>query len=268
MTELISKGETEMVDNEFSNFIVNVKKKTGIDLSKYKEDQMKRRLTTLYIKNGFANFDQYFKSIQIDSKMYLEFLNQITINVTEFYRNPSLWEVLKNEIIPQYLNEKRKITCWSSACSTGEEPYTLAMIFHELGITNYEIVASDLDEVVLSKAQLGIYGERSLKDLPKKYIDTYLDKKDSVFQISNTIKRNVKFKKLDLLHDAFDSNYDLIICRNVMIYFTEEANNYLYQKLSDALRTGGVLFVGSTEQIFRPEKYNLEMVGSFFYRKK
>lgn len=256
------------MDSEFHNFIVNVKKKTGIDLAKYKEEQMKRRLTSLYVRNGFVNFDQYFKAMQIDINLFHEFLDHITINVTEFYRNPSLWEVLQGEIIPRFLKEKRKIKCWSSACSSGEEPYTLAMIFNELGITNYEIIASDLDEGVLAKAQLGIYGERVLKDLPKNFSDKYFDKKDLTYEISNTIKKNVKFKRLDLLGDTFDSNYDLIICRNVMIYFTEEANTQLYHKLSEALSTDGVLFVGSTEQIFRPEKYNLEMVGSFFYRKR
>jgi chemotaxis protein methyltransferase CheR len=257
-----------MVDKEFNNFIVNVKRKTGIDLVKYKEEQLKRRLTTLYIKNGFTNFDHYFNNMQTNKDLFNEFLDKITINVTEFYRNPSLWEVLEKEIIPLVLKEERKIKCWSSACSTGEEPYTLAMILNEQGIKNAEIMASDLDEGVLSKATQGVYFEKALKDLPKKYTDKYFESKDLNFEISNTIKKNVKFKRLDLLADTFDSNYDLIICRNVMIYFTEEANMNLYRKFSEALRPGGVLFVGSTEQIFRPEKYNLETVGPFFYRKK
>ena len=257
-----------MVDKEFYNFIVNVKKKTGIDLVKYKEEQLKRRLTTLYIKNGFTNFDHYFSNMQTNKTLFNEFLDKITINVTEFYRNPSLWEVLEREIIPLVQEEERKIKCWSSACSTGEEPYTLAMILNEQGITNAEILASDLDEGVLSKAKQGIYFEKALKDLPKKYTDKYFEIKDLNFEISNIIKKNVTFKRFDLLVDTFASNYDLIICRNVMIYFTEEANTQLYLKFSEALRSGGVLFVGSTEQIFRPEKYNLEMVGPFFYRKK
>jgi chemotaxis protein methyltransferase CheR len=257
-----------MVDREFNNFIVNVKKKTGIDLDKYKEAQLKRRLTTLYIKNGFTNFDHYFHNMQTNNDLFNEFLDKITINVTEFYRNPSLWEVLESKIIPLVLKEDGKIKCWSSACSTGEEPYTLAMILNEQGITNADIMASDLDEGVLSKAKQGIYFEKALKDLPKKYTDKYFERKDLNFEISNKIKKNIKFKRLDLLVDTFDSNYDLIICRNVMIYFTEEANTHLFRKFSDALRSGGVLFVGSTEQIFRPEKYDLETVGPFFYRKK
>lgn len=256
-----------MIDSEFINFIHNIKHKTGIDLAQYKEDQMKRRLISLYKKHGYKNFGHYYEGMVNDAILLDEFLDHMTINVTEFFRNHTRWEVLQKQILPRLKSEGRKIKSWSAACSTGEEPYSLAMIYKEMKIEHYEILASDLDQNVLDKAKRGIYNHRTLQDVPPTYQQKYFNKKDLYFEISDSIKKSVKFKKQNLLTDTFETNYDLIVCRNVMIYFTEEAKDELYRKFSGALRPGGVLFVGSTEQIFKPERFALVPEDTFFYKK-
>ncbi|MFD2672898.1 CheR family methyltransferase [Marinicrinis sediminis] len=256
-------------DQDFFTFIQQMKKLTSIDLSQYKEAQMKRRLTTLRIKRGYDTFGAYFQAIKQDTELLNEFLDRMTINVSEFWRNPNRWMVLKDVFLPAMLKENPRLKCWSAACSTGEEPYTLAMILAELkGLQSSQIIASDLDQMVLNKAMQGLYPERSLRDVPPEFKRTYFKEQIPLFKVDDQLKKHIKFEKMDLLHDAYGSQYDLIICRNVMIYFTEEAKHKMYMNFSKALKPGGILFVGSTEQIFSPAQYNLDSVETFFYRKK
>jgi chemotaxis protein methyltransferase CheR len=257
-----------MEDQDFNQFIVDIKRKTGIDLSLYKEAQMKRRLTSLRVKRGYSTFAAYFEAIHKDKVLFEEFLDRMTINVSEFFRNQSRWQVLEDKILPRLYKESGKVKCWSAACSTGEEPYTLALTLSRFQpIKALDILATDIDEGAIAKAKVGIYAERSLQECPKDQLAKYFMKEGSMYSIRDEIKNAVKFKRHNLLGEPFDSNFDLIVCRNVMIYFTEEAKHELYQKFSKALRTGGVLFVGSTEQIFQPHQYQFETEDTFFYRK-
>lgn len=256
-------------DPDYLGFIHSVKQQTGIDLSQYKEAQMKRRLTTLRTKNGHASFASFFQAMMADKKLFYEFLDKMTINVSEFWRNPNRWEVLRDKIIPEILGNKNRLKVWSAACSTGEEPYTIAMILSDLGLlpSSY-LLASDIDEGALAKANQGLYLERSLKDVPAEVSQRYFTAEGSaMYRIDEKLKKAVTFKKQNLLLDQFEEDFDLIVCRNVMIYFTEEAKNTLYTKFANALRPGGILFVGSTEQIFSPNRYGLEAAETFFYRK-
>jgi len=255
-------------DLDFARFVADIKELTGIDLTLYKEAQMKRRLTTLRIKLGYSSFETYFQALSRDKELLYEFLDRMTINVSEFWRNPNRWTVLKERFFKELTGPGEKLKVWSAACSTGEEPYTLAMIMSELGLcAGNTILATDLDEGVLAKARQGVYMERSIRDVPPDYMKRYFRKEAGLFQISAELKDHVAFKKQDLLADRFDTSFDLIVCRNVMIYFTEEAKDKLYHKFSEALRPGGLLFVGSTEQIFTPSRYKFELADTFFYRK-
>lgn len=257
-----------MVDQDFFTFIRNVKMATAIDLSQYKEAQMKRRLTTLRNKRGYSTFTEFFLAMKKDQALFNEFLDRMTINVTEFWRNPNRWEVLESKYIPEIIAKSSKLKCWSAACSSGEEPYSLAMILAEQGVLRQsQIIASDLDEDILNKAREGLYVERSIRDVPKPYLDKYFTHNELSYRIVEHLKPQIQFEKKNLLHDPFESGFDLIICRNVMIYFTEEAKRSLYMKFSQALKPGGILFVGSTEQIFSPEQYQLKADETFFYRK-
>lgn len=259
-------GGSQLAD--YDEFIKNIKRKTGIDLSLYKEAQMKRRLTSLYEKKGFRNFSDYYQAIHTDHVLLDEFLDRMTINVSEFYRNGQRWDVLDRKIIPMLLQDKKKLKIWSAACSTGEEPYSLAMVMSgHVPRSDISILATDLDKGVLERAKVGLYSDRSLKEVPKPVLQNYFVNEGQYYQVKDEIKRTVTFKQHNLLNDTYGSDYDLIVCRNVMIYFTEEAKDQIYMNFSKALRPGGILFVGSTEQIFNPSKYHFESEDTFFYKK-
>jgi chemotaxis protein methyltransferase CheR len=255
-------------EEDFIRFVANIKRTTSIDLSQYKENQMRRRLTTLRSKYGYTTFTEYFIALSSEAKLQSEFLDRMTINVSEFWRNPSRWQVLKDKFLPQMIKDFPYLNIWSAACSTGEEPYTLGMILDSLdALDRTTIIATDIDEGVLGKAKDGIYLERSLRDVPAEFKSKYFSPADSCFKISDRLKKAVKFRKQNLLLDSFGDKYDLIVCRNVMIYFTEEAKHMLFGKFAQALKPGGLLFVGSTEQIFTPAQYGLETADTFFYRR-
>lgn len=175
----------------------------------------------------------------------------------------------RKKIFPKLLQSNKRLKIWSAACSTGEEPYSLAMVLSQLvPLSQVQIIATDLDENVIQKAKLGVYPERSLAEVPKDIQAKYFEQEGNFYRVKDDIKRCVTFKKHNLLKDNYDSHYDLIVCRNVMIYFTEEAKDQIYANFSKALRKDGILFVGSTEQIFNPSRYEFEVEDTFFYRKK
>ncbi|WP_453995416.1 CheR family methyltransferase [Bacillus nitroreducens] len=257
------------MNTDYTLFTQQIKRKTGIDLQLYKEAQMVRRLTSLYEKRGFSNFQEYFKGIEQDKELLHEFLDRMTINVSEFYRNRKRWDVLETKILPKLLKENQNLKVWSAACSAGEEPYTLAMILSKfLPLHKISILATDIDENILARARLGIYPERSLQEVPIDMKNRFFTEDGAFYNIHPDIKKTVTFKKQNLLADPFGSQFDLIVCRNVLIYFTEEGKDMLYKKFSNALKPNGILFVGSTEQIFNPGSYNFETEDTFFYRKK
>lgn len=242
---------------------------TKIDLSCYKERQMKRRIDALITKRGIKSYDAYVNALRTDMELMEEFVTYLTINVSEFYRNPEQWKVLENEIFP-YLFERfgNTLKIWSAACSTGDEPYTLVMLLAKfIPLSRIKIIATDLDKQVLEKAQIGLYDEKSLKGLPKEFVQKYFTKIGSSYQIHDDVKKCVQFKQHNLLKDPYPSQCDLIVCRNVMIYFTEDAKKGMYHLFNDALKKDGMLFVGSTEQIISPADYGFTTYRSFFYKK-
>ncbi|NSW90448.1 MAG: protein-glutamate O-methyltransferase CheR [Firmicutes bacterium] len=254
-----------MTYEDFKKEILSI---TGINLSFYKEKQMKRRIDSLIRKNKFNGYYDYFSALKANKELYNEFINYLTINVSEFYRNPEQWEVLENDILPQLISKKVNLKIWSAACSTGDEPYTLAMILNKfIPLNSIKIIATDIDKEAIDKAKAGIYVYKSMEKLPKEYLDKYFIKTGELYKIKDDLKKCVEFSRLNLLSDLYPQNCDMIVCRNVLIYFTEEAKNIVYIKASQALNSGGILFVGSTEQIIMPGKYNFTPVRTFFYMK-
>jgi len=259
------------VQGSYESFKEAVFSLTGIDLNSYKERQMKRRIEALITKNGISSYSDYAYHLKHNKTMLDEFVNYITINVSEFYRNPEQWHVLEKEVIP-YLMDRfgRDLKIWSAACSTGDEPYSLAMLMSKfLPLSRIRIIATDIDRNVLQKASLGIYNIKSLKELPQEFIDKYFIKlhDQKTYQISPSIKECVTFRQHDLLRDIYPDNCDLIVCRNVLIYFTDEAKNKIYAKFNNALKKDGILFVGSTEQIMQAAQIGFAGFKPFFYRK-
>lgn len=253
--------------DSYEQFKEKILRKTGINLTLYKEAQMKRRISSLASRNGFNDLLEYFKFIDNDKEKFNEFINFMTINVSEFFRNPEQWKIVETKLFPAFLSKSKDIKVWSAACSTGEEPYTITMILSTLlPLNKITVYATDIDDGAMAKAKAGVYIASSLKNVPTELKNKYFKKNDDgKFEISNEIKSRVQFKKHNLLKDPYIDKCDLIVCRNVMIYFTDDAKNEIYQKFSNSLKPDGVLFVGSTEQIISPQQFDLKSLKTFFY---
>lgn len=173
-------------------------------------------------------------------------------------------------VLPDLISKfGQNLKIWSAACSTGDEPYSLAMVLaKKVPLNKIHIIATDIDKQVLEKAQMGIYGANSLKGLPDEYKNKYFEKMgEKAFKISDDIKKCVEFKQQNLLKDKYPAGCHLIVCRNVMIYFTEDAKTEIYKKFHDSLVTDGCLFVGNTEQIIQHKELGFGFNKLFFYNK-
>lgn len=255
--------------NGYEDFKKDILGLTKIDLNSYKEKQMKRRIDTLIGKNGISSYKDYVALIKKNEEKFEQFVNFLTINVSEFYRNPEQWEILDKNVFPALIKRFGKnLKIWSAACSTGDEPYSLVMaLSRHVPINQIRITATDIDKQVLDKARMGIYNEKSIAAVPADFKKKYFTKIGSSYQISNEIKRQVEFKEHNLLRDSYPVGCHLIVCRNVLIYFTEEAKEEIYKKFNAALATEGILFIGSTEQIMNYKELNYQRHQSFFFQK-
>lgn len=231
---------------------------------------MKRRIESLISRKGFDGFESFFKGMKQDEGLLRTFVSYLTINVSQFYRNPVQWENLENEIIP-YLKKTfgDRVTIWSAACSTGDEPYTLAMLLSKYySLDKIKIYATDIDDDVLAFAKEGVYAEKSLVDLPKAYLEKHFKKIDKgLYKVSDALKNCITFKKHNLLEDKYFSDVNMIVCRNVVIYFTDEAKDGVYRKFHKSLVNDGILFIGSTEQIIKSRDLGFDPLRTFFYKK-
>ena len=242
---------------------------TKIDLDAYKEKQMKRRIDTLITKNKVKSYDEYVALIKKDKEKFEQFVSFLTINVSEFYRNPEQWRLLDRDVFPQLIKRfGRNLKIWSAACSTGDEPYSLVMALSKhLPLNQIKIIATDIDKQILDKAKVGLYNEKSLAAVPDDLKKKNFTKVGASYKIADEIKARVEFKQHDLLKDAYPNGCHMIVCRNVLIYFTEEAKEEVYRKFNAALTKDGVLFIGSTEQIMNYKELNYQRNQSFFFQK-
>ena len=255
--------------DKYEEFKKDVLKLTKIDLNFYKEKQMRRRIDTLATKNGATSYDEYVAMLKKDREKFEQFVNFLTINVSEFYRNPDQWKMLDEKVIPKLLKEqKRPIKIWSAACSTGDEPYSLAMAFSKhVPLSDIKILATDIDKQVIAHAKQGLYGEKSIANVPTDLKKKYFTKIGTSYQISDEIKKCVTFKEHNLLKDIYPKDYDFILCRNVVIYFTDEAKDMIYKNFYQTLKNHGVLFIGSTEQISNYKQLGFDRMSSFYFEK-
>ena len=242
---------------------------TKIDLNAYKEKQMKRRIDTLIAKNKIVGYDKYVAALKSDKNMFEEFVNYLTINVSEFYRNVDQWRLLDQDIIPDLVHRYgNRLKIWSAACSTGDEPYSLVMALSKhIPMNQIKIYATDLDKQVIAKAKAGLYTEKSIAGVPADLKKKFFTKIGPSYQISEEVKDRVEFKEHNLLKDPYLTDYHLIVCRNVLIYFTEEAKDEVFRKFQKSLKPGGYLFIGSTEQIINHKEVGFERKNSFFYQR-
>ena len=264
-----TKDGSSMLDN-YEKFKKDVYALTKIDLNCYKEKQMRRRIDTLIAKNKINDYDTYVALIKKDKDKFEQFVNFLTINVSEFYRNPEQWKILENEVFPKLIEKFGKnIKIWSAACSTGDEPYSLVMaLSRHLPLANIKVIATDIDKQVLEQARVGLYNEKSIVGVPADLKSKYFTKVGTSYQIADEIKKRVEFKEHNLLKDPYPTGCHLIVCRNVVIYFTEEAKDEIYVKFHKSLTKGGALFIGSTEQIMNYKEIGFTRNKSFFFEKE
>jgi chemotaxis protein methyltransferase CheR len=258
-----------MLDN-YEQFKKEVYKLTNIDLNCYKEKQMRRRIDTLATKNHADSYEKYVQMLRSDQSLFEQFVNFLTINVSEFYRNTDQWKLMDETIIPKLIADHgNHLKIWSAACSTGDEPYSLAKAFSKyLPLSSIQILATDIDKKVLEQARVGLYNEKSIAGVPEEFKRKYFTKVGASYQISNDIKRCVTFKEHNLLKDSYPKDYHLILCRNVVIYFTDDAKDEIYKKFFQSLTNKGVLFIGSTEQITNYKEIGFKRMSSFYFEKE
>lgn len=242
---------------------------TGIDLSSYKEAQMKRRIDNLLTKHGIEDYGKYVIALKTDKERFEEFINHITINVSEFYRDPPQWKLMEDSVIPALIRKfGRNLKVWSAACSTGDEPYSLVMAMsRHLPLSSIRIYATDLDRQVLERAKTGLYPEKSIAAVPSDLKRKYFRQIGSSYKIADEIRACVEFKEHNLLKDTYPVGCHLIVCRNVLIYFTEEAKDAVFRRYCRSLVNGGVLFIGSAEQMMNYREVGFEKKQSLYYQK-
>lgn len=253
----------------YEKFKKDVYALTTIDLNAYKEKQMRRRIDSLVTKNHMTSYDAYVDLIRQDKDKFEQFVNFLTINVSEFYRNPDQWEFLDREVFPKLIQQfGGNLKIWSAACSTGDEPYSLVMaLSRHVPLKQIHIIATDIDRQVLDKARVGLYNEKSVVSVPADLKAKYFTMVGSSYKIADEVKQCVEFREHNLLKDEYPSGCHLIVCRNVVIYFTEEAKDEIYRKFNQSLLKDGMLFIGSTEQIMNYRELNFVRNESFFFQK-
>ena len=254
---------------EFQLFRRRLHERFGFDLGAYKTEQMERRTRQWMGRRGVATMAALIRLLERDERARSEFLDYLTINTSQFFRDPPTWELLRSRVLPGLLASFGRLRIWSAGCSIGAEPYTLAIILDEMGEAGrHLLLATDIDEEALARAREAEYHELHLTTVPEAVRRRYFTRTPSgAWRLDPRIAAAVRFARHDLLKDPYPGSQHLILCRHVLIYLTPEAQAHLITGLSRALVPGGVLVVGGPEQIGNPEAYALERLAHSIYRR-
>ncbi|MDD3429072.1 MAG: protein-glutamate O-methyltransferase CheR [Oscillospiraceae bacterium] len=249
----------KLTDQEFLELTGFVHKNYGIDLSK-KRILIEGRMSNMLMANGFSSFRQYLDFLYADKtgNEITLMLNKLTTNYTYFMRENEHFDFLIERVLPFFERTRTNHTLyiWSAACSSGQEPYTMAMAIDSyFGAKkkswNTVILASDISMNVLEKAHKAVYTAEEIKDLPPQWKSKYMvDLKDGTFRVCDTIRKEVVFRRINLMDSfKFKNKFDLIFCRNVMIYFDAPTKETLINKFYDWTADSGFLFIGHSESL-------------------
>lgn len=245
-------------------------KELRIDLSAYKSNQMNRRLTNFISRSGAISVNEYINMLDKSPELRKKLTDFITINVSEFFRNKELFADFGDKVKKLLLKDNhRRLKIWSAACSNGAEPYSVAMILDRLtpGV-KHTIIGTDIDTTILETAKRGEYGPNDIRNVDRDMLNKYFAVNGNKYMLNREIREMVQFKKHDLILDSYEKGFDIILCRNVVIYFTTEVKDKLYRKFYQSLNPGGLLFVGATESIYNYIEFGFEKASTFIYQKK
>jgi chemotaxis protein methyltransferase CheR len=259
-----------MNDEEYGYLKRKFLKLTSINLDAYKSQQMRRRLNA-YIENSQTeSVVEYCQKLGQSPEMLEKLRNYMALNVSEFFRDLQLFEQLQNTVLPQLLRRSPRLNIWSAGCSHGEEPYTLSMLLDQATpIIRHHILATDIDDEALEKARAGgPYLPEVLRSLPAALLQKYFTSlPNGNCMVNDNLRQRVIFRRHNLLGDVFENGFDLILCRNVTIYFTEETKRVLYGKFLQSLKKGGFLFSGGTEVMLNASSIGFINVKASLYQK-
>jgi two-component system, chemotaxis family, CheB/CheR fusion protein len=250
------QAELSLVSPAFERLLDYLKEVRGFDFTGYKRASLMRRVQHQMQRVGISDFEEYHDYLQVHPAEFTQLFNTILINVTGFFRDREAWDLLAAELVPNLLDQlgDEPIRLWSAACASGQEAYSLAMLFADaLGPDNFrarvKIYATDVDEEALGYARVASYSERELAGLPDGYRQRYFERNGSRFQFDPDLRRAVIFGRNDLLQDAPISRIDLLACRNALMYFNAETQSRIVSRLGFALKPHGMLFLGKAEML-------------------
>lgn len=254
-----------ITEKEFRQLSEYIQNNYGIYLKAEKKALVTGRLNNVLIENNCKNFSEYFNFIQSDKtgKAVTTLINKITTNHTYFMREEEHFHYFQDKVLP-YLENNVKgndLRIWSAACSSGEEPYTLAMILNdyfgkEKGMWDTKVLATDISDNILQKAKKGMYSDEQVATLPASWRMNYFNKADSGNNlIADKLRNEVIFRKFNLMDERFPfkKKFHVIFCRNVMIYFDDKTKTELINKLYECTENGGYLFIGHSESLNRDQ---------------
>jgi chemotaxis protein methyltransferase CheR len=267
-TVVIESSMMKMTDREFRQLRELVYERLGINLTEKKRSMLIGRLQKLLRTSSFNNFQDYYEYLVSDSSMtaMTELINRVTTNYSFFYRGKSHFEFFIQSALPEVVaslkrRNSRDLRVWTAGCSTGEEPYMLAILMREFfgneyGMWDGGILATDISEKVLNFALEGVYPEDRTKEIPVQLKNKYLNRlNDGQLAIKDSIKREVVFRKFNLknTHYPFQKPFQIIFCRNVMIYFDKQTRETLLRRFYEATEPDGYLFIGHSETLGREQ---------------
>jgi chemotaxis protein methyltransferase CheR len=247
-------------DYAFNLLRERLKKNIGFNAPWYEEKHLKRRLAVRMRALNVDDYRDYIQLLSTHKGEYKKLFAALTINVTEFFRDTSTFEAIKRDLLPGMIEAKEKkgrrfIRIWSPGCSDGKEPYSIAILLREaLGEKADEwstiIYASDIDSKMLGKAEAGEYGAEEVDGVAEKYLRRYFTRTRKGYAVREDIRNMIKFERRDLLSDKMHGSLDMVVCRNVVIYFSRSTKEKLYMDFYNSLHDGGFLILGKTETLF------------------
>jgi chemotaxis protein methyltransferase CheR len=242
-------------DADFELYRTLIYNESGIHFTATNRSILESRLRESLRTKGIPTVRAYFDAISKDKEELKNFLDSITTNLTRFFRNQAHFDALEHFVVPELLKLKKgsnSLKIWSAGCSTGEEPYTIAMLMSEIlpPPWKFEIVASDISLKCLMAGKDGFYSDSRIIGIPDAYLKKYFDKVDGGYQVHTDLMSKIRFDYHNLKNDSGLRNLDIVFCRNVIIYFDEAAQKAVINRFWDSMASKSFLFIGHSESLF------------------